>query len=88
MASPLAASRAFLPCCRIREAPQADPARAWLPVPIEVTVLAFLRASAFTDTAPAAPVRSPVSRLPSITQASAQVLASNSSTVPIPLGTP
>jgi hypothetical protein len=55
---------------------------------MEAMVLAFLRASAFTETAPAAPVLKPVMRLPSITQMSAQVLASNRRMVPMPLGTP
>ena len=37
-------------------------------MPIEVIFLAFFLASALTETAPDAPVRRPVSRLPSITQ--------------------
>ena len=53
-----------------------------------VMVFAFLRASAFTEAAPAAPVLRPVAGLPSITQMSAQVLASNRRMVPMPLGTP
>ena len=58
-----------------------------MPVPMEVMVFASLRASALTETAPAAPVLKPVMRLPSITQISAQVLASNRRMVPMPLGT-
>ena len=41
-----------------------------------------------SDTAPEAPVRNPVSRLPSITQVSAPLDPSKSSTVPMPLGRP